>query len=151
MVWKRKVFRFEEIAQAKNEGANITKTQTGEDAYKAIMEKFKDPGKDDRFYYKGNGVWRQKRDVNRAKVPKCKNIDKGAVSRTAMATKKNIKIPDVKPPESNALVPELKGGFNRGIRPKNKIEIYSIEDVMRCTDKNIVGFLPIYKNGITLS
>lgn len=150
MVWKRKVFRFEDIVQAKNDGVNITKTQTGEDAYKAIVEKFKDPAPGDMFYYKGNGVWRQKRDVS-VKAPKCKNDSKKAGAPATPIPQKINKIPDVKPPESNALIPELKGGFNRGIRPKNKIEIYSIEDVMRCTDKNIVGFLPIYKNGITLS
>lgn len=150
MVWKRKVFRFEEIVQAKNENTNITKTQTGEDAYKAIMEKFKEPGKDDRFYYKGGGVWRQKRKDDKKPLAQCVNAPKDSEAITLNHTK-NIKIPDVKPPESDALIPELKGGFNRGIRPKNKIEIYSIDDVMRCTDKNIVGFLPIYKNGITLS
>ncbi|MDD5605597.1 MAG: hypothetical protein PHX29_06830, partial [Dehalococcoidales bacterium] len=57
-------------------------------------------------------------------------------------------IPDVLPPGKIVLIPELKGGFHRGDKPKNKIEIYSIEDVMKCIDKNIIGFLPVFKDRI---
>lgn len=171
--WNPKTFTLAEIKQAKDNGLMITKSQSGKDAYEAIITKFHtvDPG--DRFYHKHSGRWNKKlapkndikTESGEPEVAKIELTKSGTIKNNkiqcaedpknnkaiAPQPTKNIKIPDVKPPESNALIPELKGGFNRGIKPKNKIEIYSIEDVMRCNNPEIVGFLPIFKNGIALS
>lgn len=151
--WNPKTFTLAEIKQAKDNGLMITKSQSGKDAYESIITKFHTVDPEDRFYHKHSGRWNKKlapkKDIKNNKIQCAKSPKNGNL--VASQPTKNIKIPDVKPPESNALIPELKGGFNRGIKPKNKIEIYSIEDVMRCNNPEIVGFLPIYKNGITLS
>lgn len=159
MAFEHKTFTIAEIEQAKNTGTKITKTQDGKDAYEAVIKKFKNINPNDLFYYKGSGVWRRKTGVKKKvrcckapKNPEVKKPEKYARSIPSVENPKKIPlIPDVRPPEKDKLVPELKGGFNRGIKPKNRIELWSIEDVMRCTDKEIVGFLPIYKEGVKLS
>lgn len=134
-----KPFTWKEIETAKDNNESLTISQTGKDAYIYIKDHFAGVTQNSLFYHKGGGVWANKGGT----AKKIINFDKNTI--------KTPIIPDVKPPSGTGLIPELKGGFNRGIKPKNRIEVYSIEDVMRCTDKNIVGFLPIYKNGIILS
>lgn len=141
-----KPFTFEEIETAKNNNKSLTISQTGLEAWGAVTEKFKNIEPWEMFYHKGNGVWSKRKGV---KPPKNHKVQ--CVKAPKIKNKLPPKIPDVKPPSDAGLIPELKGGFNRGIKEKNRIEIFSIEDVMRCTDKDIIGFLPIYKRGVRLS
>ncbi len=139
---EKQTFTFDEIKQAMNNGENITKSQSGKEAYEAILKKFPviEPG--DRFYHKCLGRWNKKR----VDSPK-EEINKPQCVKAPI----NTKIPDVRPPGTIELIPEIKGGFNRKWDGKKKIEVYSIEAVMRCTDKSIIGFLPVYENGVKLS
>ena len=76
----------------------------------------------------------KKGKIQCVKAPKCKpeNVD--------------TLVPDVLPPGKIALIPELTGTFKRGNKPKRIIEIYSIDDVMRCKNPEIIGFLPVFKD-----
>lgn len=135
ITWKR-------IKEAKNNSSRLTITQTGEEAYNYIINNFTGITPDSLFYHKEKGVWANRgRTATKIKVQKPKI--KAPKPKTAVTLP-----PDVKPPKKEGLIPELRGGFNRGITPKNRIEIWSIEDVMRCTDRGIVGFLPIRKEGV---
>lgn len=141
----KQTFTFYEIRQAMNNGTNVTKSQSGKDAYEAILKKFKTIEPEDRFYHKCSGRWNKKLQGN-----PCEHKLKIEINKP-QCVKAPTKIPDVLPPGTIELIPELKGGFNRRCDGKKKIEIYSIEAVMRCTDKNIIGFLPVYENGVILS
>jgi len=157
---------WNDILKAVENETKLTKNYSGKDAYDYINEHFDNIKGTDLFYHAGKGKWykktvkmvtppvevedpeplkevKQKSKIQCVKAPEYKPL-KGA----AKHENSNIPpmIPDVLPPGKIILIPELKGGCHRRERPKKIIEIYSIEDVIKCVDKNIIGFLPVFKD-----
>ncbi len=138
---------WNDILKAVEENKQLTKNYSGKDAYNYINANFDNIKGTDSFYHAGKGKWYKKKvevpepliEVEQKSKVRC------VKSPARKSTKPQMIIPDVLPPGKIVLIPELKGGFHRGDKPKNKIELWSIEDVMKCTDKNIIGFLPVFK------
>lgn len=144
---------WNDILKAVEENKQLTKNYSGKDAYNYINANFDTIKGTDSFYHAGKGKWYKKKvevpepliEVEQKSKVQCVKAPEHRPVKPTMT------IPDVLPPGKIVLIPELKGGFRRGERPKNKIEIYSIEDVMKCRNPEIIGFLPVFKDEVTLS
>lgn len=150
---------WETILKAVENGTKLTKNYSGKDAYNYINKHFDTINGTDLFYHAGKGKWYRKTVTPQEEV-KCpqplievKKKSKVQCVKAPEHKSKNVNttIPDVLPPGKLVLIPELKRGFHRGERPKKIIEVYSIEDVIKCVDRNVIGFLPVFKDNLTLS
>jgi len=157
---------WETILKAAENGTKLTKNYSGKDAYDYINEHFDNIEKTDLFYHAGKGKWYNKtvktlkpvqnvkdpeplEEVEQKSKPQCVKAPEYKPPKEIVKHENfNIPstIPDVLPPGKLVLIPELKGEFRRRERPKKIIEIYSIEDVIKCVDKNVIGFLPVFKD-----
>jgi len=151
---------WNDILKAAADGKQLTKRYSGEDAYNYINEHFDTIVGTDLFYHAGKGKWYKKvvktlKPVENVKDPEpLKDVKQKSKIQCVKApeykplkeTVKHENVPDAIPPGKLILIPELKGGCHRRERPKKIIEIYSIEDVIKCVDKNIMGFLPVFKD-----
>jgi hypothetical protein len=161
-----------DILKAVEKNEQLTKKYSGKDAYNYINEHFGNIEKTDLFYHAGKGKWYKKtvktvtppvevkdpeplkevehpkKEQNKEETVKEVVINKPSCVKSPV---NNTKIPDALPPGTIEIIPELKGGLHRLGFGNKKIEVWSIDAVIRCTDKSIIGFLPIYNDGVKLS
>jgi len=133
-------YTWKEIVEAKDTGRYLTKTQSAKAAYLAILKKYVVVKPEFVFYHKAKGVWQQKLNKD---TP-------AAVTNKKESVKTENKEESVKA-ESKKETVKTKNKKETPVVNNKSVKIMSKEEVKKVDDKNVIGFIPVYKNYIIVS